>query len=66
MPRTSLNVLLMTQSGHRRRVGLQLMTGPFQMIWLEIEILAMFGYERRDYERSEEPAPRLNKFGQEP
>jgi hypothetical protein len=42
------------------------MTGPFQMIWLEIEILAMFGYERRDYERSEEPAPRLNKFGQEP
>jgi hypothetical protein len=59
---------LMTQSGHRRPVGLWLLTGPFQMIGLEIdpEILAMFGYAGRDYECSEEPTPRLNKFGQDP
>lgn len=49
-------------------MGLLLLTGPFQMMWLEIdpEILAMFGYAGRDYECSEEPTPRLNKFGQDP
>ena len=58
----------MTQSGHRRPVGLQLLTGSFQMMWLEIDrdLLAMFGYAGRDYECSEEPTPRLNKFGQDP
>jgi hypothetical protein len=48
-------------------MGLLLLTGPFQMMWLETdpEILAMFGYAGRDYECSEEPTPRLNKFGQD-
>jgi hypothetical protein len=46
-------------------MGFLLLTGPFQMMWFEIdpEILAMFGYGGRDYECPEEPTPRLNKFG---
>jgi hypothetical protein len=46
----------------------QLLTGSFQMMWMETvgDILATLGDARREYESSEEPTPRLNKFGQDP
>ena len=48
--------------------GLQLLTGPFQMMWMETnrDILATFGDAGRVYECSEKPTPSLNKFSQEP
>jgi hypothetical protein len=55
-------------SANVRLCGLRLLTGPFQMMWMETDrdILATFGDARREYECSEEPAPRLNKFDQDP
>jgi hypothetical protein len=63
--------LLMTQSGHRQHLGPKLqhlgprlLTGPFQMMWLETnrDILATLGDAGRGYEGSEKPTPCLHKF----